>query len=90
MRWFYRLLFALLEMTTLITKLSLTQYSWLEIKCGYKAENGTPLVCYKCGCSDFKYGKSYSEEGIGLIEYEYKCKSCDNLVGYWAYGNWTI
>jgi len=68
----------------------LQKYQELEIKAGYKGEKGQPLVCYKCGCKDFKIGDSYKEEGIGLVEYEELCQKCGNRVGYWSYGNWQI
>lgn len=90
MKWLYKLHFAILEITGLIKYKSVRGYHRLEVKCGFKAIDGTPLVCYKCGCKNFHYGKTYQEEGVGLVEYEYKCNVCDSLVGYWAYGNWTV
>lgn len=58
-----------------------------NIKAGYIAEDGTPLKCHKCGCTEFE------SEDVDWIEHticESKeiCKKCGTVCGYWAYGYW--
>lgn len=66
-----------------------------QIKLGYIAEDGEPLKCDKCECTDFIY---YNHDfldyigsvGINVLEYMVKCSKCNKDVGYWSYGHWQI
>ena len=44
--------------------------------------------CYKCCCKETNDIIKASEEN-SILEYELRCKSCDTLLNYWAYGYFT-
>ncbi len=60
-------------------------------RCDCYAENGEPVKCWKCGCTeqreevrsmvDVLYGQG------PVCEYEVFCAKCGTGIGYWAYGS---
>lgn len=49
----------------------------------------TPLICTKCGRTEFEQQVLDYIEGK-VCEYLAKCKHCGSIVGHWAYGGYQI
>lgn len=55
-------------------------------------EDGAPKMCWHCGHTEFNdITRDFIDFGVPgggpATEVEYKCKSCDQTVAYWAYGS---
>ena len=76
---------------SLFLRFDFNTYDYVSVleKEGYVDENGTPLKCLDCENTDFEIVDIYSGSQ-GLEEYSLKCKNCGNIVGHWAYGNFTF
>lgn len=62
---------------------SFEEYYQKQIDDGYIQEDGYPLKCQFCDSTNLDWK-------CNLEEKEVKCHDCGKLVGYWAYGNWTV
>ena len=60
-----------------------------KIEKGFIDEDGKPLKCHKCGCTEFELGETLVDSWV-LLEYEELCQNCKTRVGYWAYGCWQL
>lgn len=54
--------------------------------------DGEPKKCRACGSESFKdVVKDFVDVGVPgggpPTEVEWRCSSCDSVVGYWAYGS---
>lgn len=59
-----------------------------DVQLGLIKPDLEPLKC-SCGSSDFYDCNHYYEAGY-LSEFNRKCKKCDNTVGYWCIGSWSV
>lgn len=59
-----------------------------QIDCGYIAENGTPLKCQFCDSKELE--TFHNHEDHILVEKLVYCKSCNERVGDWNYGSWSV
>ena len=53
----------------------------------YKDPN-PPDKCPKCGCKETKMADIYYGNPGEVHEYALRCKNCNELLAYWAYGSW--
>jgi len=55
----------------------------------YFKEDGTPIKCMKCECTEFiENYHAYLDNYGPLLEYGVSCAKCGIGVNYWAYGYW--
>jgi hypothetical protein len=56
----------------------------------YFDTNGKPLKCRICGTEEREFVVKIENtlDQHTIMEYSVTCPTCDNMVGYWAYGNW--
>jgi len=52
----------------------------------YYGEDGKPIKCTCCNGNTF-YSVSKDDLNGQVTEYEIICSTCDETVGYWAYGS---
>ena len=55
----------------------------------YFSDNGEPIKCTICGTNgkEFKQIIKDTLDGYIVLEYELLCPTCNESVGYWAYGS---
>ena len=64
------------------------EYLKLMVEQGYVRGDGRPLKC-QCGNEELE-DVNHAYENLFVVEYDVKCKKCENIVGYWIYGHWDI
>ena len=56
---------------------------------GFITNDGEPKRCVYCGSNNMEvYDKMY--DNCYLVEYSVRCKDCNNRLGTWSYGSWSI
>ena len=82
------------ELLEITKDMTIEEFVNYMIDNGYYDDDLTPLKCTKCDSTSIKddnrqVGGWNIPDGV-LTEYDAICADCGEIVGHWAYGNWTL
>lgn len=56
---------------------------------GYCDNDLTPLKCTNCDSHNLER-TNIMYDNYHLVEYQIKCKDCNEILGTWSYGGWSL